>query len=66
MKNRCNIENLEYDKSMDKQKQIREAAQWLLIKQTLRPLSEIAEEAGMSVNKLKYHAKRLLKEEKPK
>jgi DNA-binding CsgD family transcriptional regulator len=51
---------------MDKQKQIREAAQWLLIKQTLRPLSEIAEEAGMSVNKLKYHAKRLLKEEKPK
>jgi hypothetical protein len=39
---------------------IREAAQWLLIQRTLRPLSQIAKDAGMSVNQLKYHAKKLV------
>jgi hypothetical protein len=39
---------------------VREAAQWLLIQRTLRPLSAIAKDAGMSVNALKYHAKKLV------
>ena len=39
---------------------VKEAAQWLLIQRTLRPLSAIAKDAGMSVNALKYHAKKLV------
>jgi hypothetical protein len=46
---------------MDKREAfVREAAQWLLIQRTLRPLSVIAKDAGMSVNALKYHARKLV------
>jgi hypothetical protein len=47
---------------MDQQKLIQEAAHWLLLKATVRPISEIAKEAGMSVNKLKYQAKQYLRQ----
>lgn len=42
---------------------IREAAQWIIIQKTRRSLTEIAEEAGCSVNSLKYRAKMLMKKE---
>jgi hypothetical protein len=42
---------------------IREAAQWIIIQKTRRSLTEIAEEAGCSVNMLKYYANRLMQKE---
>lgn len=51
-----------YTRGVD-ERLIREAAQWIIIQKTRRSLTEIAEEAGCSVNSLKYRAKMLMKKE---
>jgi len=45
------------------EKLLREAAQWIIIQRTRRSLSEIAQEAGVSINVLKYHAEKLMQKE---
>ena len=47
------------------EKLLREAAQWIIIQRTRRSLSEIAKEAGVSINVLKYHAEKLMQKEGP-
>jgi len=47
------------------EKLLREAAQWIIIQRTRRSLSEIAKEAGVSINVLKYRAEKLMQKEGP-
>ena len=56
------MKNKPYNTGVD-ERLIREAAQWLIIQKTRRSLTEIAEEAGCSVNMLKYYANRLMQKE---
>lgn len=58
------VQNATYTIGVD-ERLIREAAQWLIIQKTRRSLTEIAEEAGCSVNMLKYYANRLMQKEGP-
>jgi hypothetical protein len=56
------VQNATYTTGVD-ERLIREAAQWIIIQKTRRSLTEIAEEAGCSVNMLKYYANRLMQKE---
>ena len=58
------MKNATYTIGVD-ERLIREAAQWIIIQKTRRSLTEIAEEAGCSVNMLKYYANRLMQKEGP-